>query len=53
MPNHSSDEHPWFKKSVNREGNYTNYYVWRNASLTENNTRTVPNNWVRLTEMKV
>jgi len=35
IPNHSSDQHPWFVKSVNKEANYTNYYVWK-ASSDEN-----------------
>lgn len=48
MPNHTSDQHPWFKRSVNREGNYTNYYVWRNATYANNGTRILPNNWVSL-----
>lgn len=29
VPNHSSDQHPWFLNSVKSEGNYTNYYVWK------------------------
>jgi len=28
VPNHSSDKHEWFLKSVKSEGNYSNYYVW-------------------------
>ena len=26
--NHTSNEHPWFIKSVNKEGKYTDYYHW-------------------------
>lgn len=33
--NHTSDEHPWFEKSVRREDPYTDYYIWRDE----------PNNW--------
>jgi len=33
--NHTSDEHPWFEKSVRREDPYTDYYIWRDT----------PNNW--------
>ena len=30
VPNHSSDEHEWFQKSLKREEPYTDYYVWAN-----------------------
>ena len=41
IPNHSSDEHDWFFKSVAREGKYADYYVWRNCTSDK-----MPNNWV-------
>ncbi|KAF4519061.1 hypothetical protein B566_EDAN001651 [Ephemera danica] len=48
VPNHSSDEHEWFIKSVAREQPYTDYYTWVNA--TEFNSSTgeplPPNNWL-------
>ena len=28
VPNHSSDQHDWFQRSVRREENYTDYYIW-------------------------
>ena len=28
IPNHSSDQHEWFQKSVKKEAPYTDYYVW-------------------------
>ncbi|XP_066994809.2 probable maltase [Anabrus simplex] len=28
IPNHSSDQHPWFRKSVLGEDPYKDYYVW-------------------------
>jgi len=46
VPNHSSDEHEWFKKSVEKIYPYTDYYVWRDAKCDENNLRIPPNNWV-------
>ena len=39
IPNHSSDQHEWFQKSVKKEEPYTNYYVW---------SKNKPNNWVCL-----
>lgn len=41
VPNHSSNEHPWFLLSENRTKGYEDYYVWADAK----NGR-VPNNWV-------
>lgn len=46
VPNHTSDEHPWFQKSVNRIEPYTNYYVWKNATIDKDGKRKPPNNWV-------
>ena len=47
VPNHSSDEHDWFIRSVNREEPYTDYYVWLNpAGFEEDGTPIPPNNWV-------
>ena len=42
IPNHTSNNHTWFKKSeLNTEG-YEDYYIWRNE----------PNNWVRIRPLK-
>ena len=47
VPNHSSDQHEWFKKSVAREEPYTNYYIWRDAHPDSPDMRPLPpNNWV-------
>lgn len=46
VPNHSSDEHEWFKKSAQRIEPYTDYYVWKDAKY-ENGLRLPPNNWVK------
>uniref|UniRef100_A0A182IK06 alpha-glucosidase n=1 Tax=Anopheles atroparvus TaxID=41427 RepID=A0A182IK06_ANOAO len=40
VPNHTSDEHEWFQKSLRNEGEFRDFYVWRNPT---NNG--VPNNW--------
>ncbi|XP_044744087.1 maltase A1-like [Chrysoperla carnea] len=44
VPNHSSDEHEWFEKSVKRIDPYTDYYVWHDGKIV-NGTRQPPNNW--------
>ncbi|XP_035789993.1 maltase A3-like [Anopheles albimanus] len=44
VPNHSSDEHEWFKKSVKREPGFEDFYVWQNAK--PGSERDPPNNWV-------
>lgn len=46
VPNHSSDEHPWFNLSVHRVEPYTDYYVWKDALGFDNGTAIPPNNWV-------
>jgi alpha-glucosidase len=46
VPNHSSDEHEWFKKSERREPGYEDYYIWRPAKLDPvSNSLTPPTNW--------
>ncbi|XP_050545176.1 maltase 2-like [Daktulosphaira vitifoliae] len=45
VPNHSSDEHEWFKKSIKRIDPYTNYYIWKDGKADENGNRIPPNNW--------
>ena len=55
VPNHSSDQHVWFresKKSNHSSNSYRNYYVWRDPKPgcrrpPETNDETcLPNNWV-------
>ncbi|XP_012222970.1 alpha-glucosidase [Linepithema humile] len=45
VPNHSSHEHEWFKKSIQGIKPYDEYYVWRDAKIV-NGTRQPPNNWL-------
>ncbi|XP_058125978.1 maltase 2-like [Anopheles ziemanni] len=52
VPNHTSDQSDWFRRSVAREGPYTDYYVWHDGreDPTAENTngpqrRLPPNNW--------
>lgn len=49
VPNHTSDEHPWFKKSVDRIEPYTNYYVWKDGVYDNKSGMQPPNNWVNAT----
>lgn len=42
VPNHTSDKHEWFEKSVNREDKYEDYYIWKG----DENSTGPPNNWV-------
>lgn len=44
VPNHSSDEHEWFIKSVDRIDPYTDYYVWLDGEA----PGVPPTNWVYL-----
>ena len=47
IPNHSSDEHEWFLKSIKREDPYTDYYVWVDPKgYDENGNPIPPSNWV-------
>ncbi|KAM5292293.1 amino acid transporter heavy chain SLC3A1 [Ctenodactylus gundi] len=45
IPNHTSDQHPWFRMSRTRTGKYTDYYIWRDCTH-ENGVTVPPNNWV-------
>lgn len=43
--NHTSDEHPWFKMSKDKNGIYHDYYYWREG---KNNNQEPPNNWTSM-----
>lgn len=49
VPNHTSDEHPWFKKSVQRIEPYTNYYIWKDGIYDNESGLQPPSNWVNAT----
>lgn len=49
VPNHSSDEHEWFRKSVRRESGFEDYYVWHNGTVDQSGKPRPPNNWVSFT----
>ena len=47
VPNHTSDEHPWFQASVaSREGKYADWYIWRDGKVDQNGKHVPPNNWL-------
>lgn len=45
-PSHTSIEHPWFKRSIEKEEPFSSYYVWADAKITSDGKRNPPNNWV-------
>lgn len=45
VPNHTSDQHIWFNKSVHREPGFEDYYVWSDGNKRDGG---VPNNWVSI-----
>ena len=46
VPNHSSEEHWWFLRSVGGEDPYTDYYVWADPAGWAADTPVPPNNWL-------
>jgi alpha-glucosidase len=48
VPNHSSDEHEWFRQSrQSRENKYSDWYIWRDAKGTDESGKPIPpNNWL-------
>ncbi|KAK9504162.1 hypothetical protein O3M35_010554 [Rhynocoris fuscipes] len=45
VPNHSSNEHDWFQRSMRGEDKYKDYYVWRAGTEVEGEMKP-PNNWI-------
>ena len=50
VPNHSSDEHEWFRQSrQSREDKYSNWYVWHDPKGHDKKGQPIPpNNWVNV-----
>ena len=48
VPNHSSAEHEWFQKSVEREEPYTDFYIWKKPKAGG-----APNNWVSYVKLTI
>lgn len=50
VPNHSSDEHEWFRQSrQSREGKYSDWYIWKDPKGHDADGRPIPpNNWINV-----
>ncbi|XP_060524168.1 maltase 1-like [Cylas formicarius] len=48
VPNHTSDQHEWFQKSVSREAGYEDYYLWVDGKVGDDGQIVPPNNWLSL-----
>ncbi|VEN37695.1 unnamed protein product [Callosobruchus maculatus] len=46
VPNHTSDEHQWFKDSVKRTRGYEDFYVWADGKIDDAGLTIPPNNWI-------
>lgn len=46
VPNHTSDQHEWFQRSVERDALYADYFIWNDGVLDANGVPQPPNNWV-------
>ena len=44
VPNHTSNQHPWFIKSEQRDPYYENFYVWQPAKINETGSTLIFNN---------
>ncbi|XP_012275869.1 alpha-glucosidase isoform X2 [Orussus abietinus] len=45
-PNHSSEKHSWFERSVKKEDPFTDYYVWADGKTGPDGIKNPPNNWL-------
>lgn len=45
VPNHSSDECLWFRKSAENDPYYKDFYIWHPGKIV-NGSRQPPNNWL-------
>ncbi|XP_055540589.1 alpha-glucosidase-like [Wyeomyia smithii] len=45
IPNHSSDKHEWFNKSVARDPEYDEFYTWHPGKVVDGEHQP-PNNWI-------
>jgi glycosidase len=47
VPNHSSSEHEWFKKSEANDELYSDFYIWKKPK-----NGGPPNNWVSFVKLQ-
>lgn len=47
VPNHTSDRSVWFRKSIEMDPIYKDYYIWHDGKELPSGKRVPPNNWVR------
>ncbi|KAM7353268.1 maltase 2-like isoform 2-T2 [Cochliomyia hominivorax] len=45
VPNHTSDQCEWFKKSAAKETGYEDFYIWTDGKINEEGEHEPPNNW--------
>lgn len=50
VPNHSSDKHDWFVRSVNKEPGFKDWYIWHRGYVDPKNSSNLlpPNNWLSI-----
>lgn len=50
VPNHTSDEHEWFRQSrQSREDTYSDWYIWRDPKGHDKDGKPIPpNNWINV-----
>ncbi|XP_024941638.1 maltase 1 isoform X2 [Cephus cinctus] len=46
VPNHTSDKHVWFQKSLTNDKQYRDYYIWRDGKKVDGEIEKPPNNWL-------
>lgn len=47
VPNHTSNEHEWFLKSIKKDPEYKDFYIWHPGTVV-NGTRRPPSNWISI-----
>lgn len=47
VPNHTSNEHEWFLKSIKKDPEYKDFYIWHPGHIV-NGTRQPPSNWLSI-----
>lgn len=50
VPNHTSDKHEWFIKSVEGDPEFKDYYVWHDGVPNGDGRPLPPNNWVNINQ---